>query len=105
MSDTACARAIPAYKGFHPHTLGTTNYAYIKEKLEEDTHTPTGWIADIQEKQPYTNDRMREFASSGTYYFASAKIMSDAFKQTMDQNLNVGNEFYVSLAFKSMFAI
>jgi hypothetical protein len=48
---------------------------------------------------------MREFASSGTYYFASAKIMSDAFKQTMDQNLNVGNEFYVSLAFKSMFAI
>jgi len=31
VTDTACAGAIPAYKGFHPHTLGTTNYAYIKE--------------------------------------------------------------------------
>ena len=23
---------IPAYKGFHPHSLGSTNYAYLKEK-------------------------------------------------------------------------
>jgi hypothetical protein len=47
---------------------------------------------------------MQEFASSGAYYFASAKIMSDAFKQTIDQNLNVGGEFYVSLAYKPMLA-
>ena len=47
---------------------------------------------------------MKEFASSGTYYFASAKIMSDAFKQTMDQNISVGGEYYVSLAYKPMFA-
>src|ERR1035437_5598650 len=25
---TGCQGAIPAYKGFHPHTLGSTNYAY-----------------------------------------------------------------------------
>ena len=24
--------AIPAYRGFHPHSLGSTNYAYMKEK-------------------------------------------------------------------------
>jgi len=95
--EAACAGAIPAYKGFHPHTLGTTNYAYIKEAGEG-----SGWVLDIQEKQPYTDNRMEEFASSGTYYFASAKIMSDAFGQTMDQNLNVGGEFYVSLAYKSI---
>jgi dTDP-glucose pyrophosphorylase len=47
---------------------------------------------------------MEEFASSGTYYFASAKIMSDAFKQIMDQNINICGEYYVSLAYKSMFA-
>lgn len=96
VAQTACAGAIPAYKGFHPHTLGTTNYAYMREH--------DGWVLDIQEKQPYTDNRMNEFASSGTYYFASAKIMSDAFEQTMDQNLNVGGEFYVSLAYKPMLA-
>lgn len=100
----ACAGAIPAYKGFHPHTLGTTNYAYIKEVAGEGSVGDGGWVADIQEKQPYTNNRMHEFASSGTYYFASAKIMSDAFKQAVDQNLNVGGEFYVSLAYKPILA-
>ena len=94
VSDTGCDGVIPAYKGFHPHTLGTTNYAYIKET--------SGWIEDIQEKQPYTNNRMEEFASSGTYYFSSAKLMGDAFKKTIENNLNVGGEFYVSLAYKPL---
>jgi NDP-sugar pyrophosphorylase family protein len=104
VKQTACAGAIPAYKGFHPHTLGTTNYAYIKEVAEKDSSKGIGWVADIQEKQPYTDNRMQEFASSGTYYFASAQIMRDAFKQAMDQDLNVGGEFYVSLAYKPMLA-
>jgi NDP-sugar pyrophosphorylase family protein len=96
VAKTSCAGAIPAYKGFHPHTLGTTNYAYLKES--------GGWVSDIQEKQPYTDNRMKEYASSGTYYFASAKIMINAFKQTMEQDLNVGGEFYVSLAYKLLLA-
>lgn len=104
VDQTGCAGAIPAYKGFHPHTLGITNYAYIKEMTEEDSFAGNGWIADIQEKQPYTDNRMQEFASSGTYYFSSAKIMSEAFKETMEQNINVGGEFYVSLAYKPMLA-
>ncbi len=110
--DSGCSGAIPAYKGFHPHSLGTTNYAYIKEAdnvdsvLVSDGRTVTNsvWALDIQEKQPYTENRMEEFASSGTYYFATTKIMSDAFKRVMEQNLNVGGEFYVSLAYKPMLA-
>lgn len=104
VANTACAGAIPAYKGFHPHTLGTTNYAYMKEVPSRTPGTESGWLLDIQEKQPYTDNRMAEYASSGTYYFASAKIMSDAFAQTMDQNLNVGGEYYVSLAYKPLLA-
>jgi len=118
VSKSGCAGAIPAYKGFHPHTLGTTNYAYIKEATGENLEqvgsnksyesgssvSRSVWAIDIQEKQPYTDNRMEEFASSGTYYFASAKIMSDAFQQTMDQNINVGGEYYVSLAYKPLFA-
>ncbi len=93
---TACDGCIPAYKGFHPHTLGSTNYAYMRES--------NGWVLDIQEKQPYTSNRMEEYASSGTYYFSSGQTMLDAFRQAFEQNLNVGGEYYVSLAYKPLLA-
>lgn len=89
-----CHGAIPAYKGFHPHSLGNTNYAYV---LEEE-----GWIKDIQEKQPYTNNRMEEYASSGTYYFSSAAIMSNAFNDIVSKKMDLNGEYYVSLAYKSL---
>lgn len=91
---SACDGAIPAYKGFHPHTLGTTNYAYMRES--------GGRVLDIQEKQPYTDDRMNEYASSGTYYFRSGKVMAQALAETRSRALQVNGEFYVSLAYKPM---
>jgi len=63
-----------------------------------------GWLNDIQEKQPYTSNRMQEYASSGTYYFSNGQMMLDAFRQTFEQNLNVGGEYYVSLAYKPLLA-
>lgn len=97
VKESNCSGAIPAYKGFHPHSLGNTNYAYIRET--------DGWVEDIQEKQSYTSNRMDEYASSGTYYFSTAQIMVDAFKATMKKNLNVGGEYYVSLAYKVLLAM
>ncbi len=94
--DCGCTGAIPAYRGFHPHTLGITNYAYMRET--------NGWVTDIQEKQPYTSNRMGEYASSGTYYFATGQIMLNAFRETVRKNLNVNGEFYVSLAYKPLLA-
>lgn len=88
---TQCDGAIPAYKGFHPHTLGTTNYAYMQEQ--------EGWLIAIQEKQPFTNNRMEEFASSGTYYFATGELMLDTFADVINKNLNISGEYYVSLAY------
>ncbi|WP_239700750.1 sugar phosphate nucleotidyltransferase [Massilia sp. 9096] len=96
VASTSCDGCLPAYKGFHPHTLGSTNYAYMRETA--------GWVEDIQEKQPYTSNRMEEYASSGTYYFASGALMSEMFRQTMEQNINVGGEYYVSLAYKPLLA-
>jgi NDP-sugar pyrophosphorylase family protein len=90
-----CDGAIPAYKGFHPHTLGTTNYAYMQET--------DGWVTAIQEKQPYTDNRMEEYASSGTYYFKSAQLMLDAFAATQQNQWQVGGEYYVSLTYKHLF--
>jgi len=91
-----CDGAIPAYKGFHPHSLGNTNYAYMREK--------DGWVLDIQEKKPYTKNRMDEYASSGTYYFATGELMFGAFQSVVNQDLNVNGEYYVSLAYKPLLA-
>ena len=40
---SGCDGAVPAYKGFHPHSLGNTNYAYIRESNNQ--------IEQIKEKE------------------------------------------------------
>ena len=57
--------AIACYRGFHPHMLGTDSYAFVRENNR--------MMIEIQEKKPFTNDRMNEYASNGTYYFKSGK--------------------------------
>lgn len=92
IENSEVAGSIPAYKGFHPHSLGKTNYAYIRESDLT--------LKDIQEKEPFTNNKMLEYASSGTYYFSSGKEMLNAFKYLINNNYSVNNEYYVSLAYK-----
>ncbi|PIP89163.1 MAG: hypothetical protein COW01_00285 [Bdellovibrionales bacterium CG12_big_fil_rev_8_21_14_0_65_38_15] len=86
--------AIPAYKGFHPHMLGSTNYAFIKQQNQ--------WLEQIKEKEPFTNDRMAEYASNGTYYFKSGAILKKYFQQALDNDLNVNGEYYVSLVYNEL---
>lgn len=82
--------AVPAYRGFHPHSGGATNYAYIRES--------EGRLLEIREKQPFTSNKTEEFASSGTYYFKSGNLMESCFREQISKQLNVGGEFYVSSA-------
>ena len=89
-----CDGVIPSYRNFHPHTLWNNNYAYLKEE--------NLYVLDIQEKKPFTANAQKEFASSGTYYFKSGKIMKKYFQQAVDENLMVGNEYYVSMPYKPM---
>lgn len=93
---TGCAGAIPAYRGFHPHSLGSTRYAYLRETA--------GWVKDVREKESFTDNHVQEFASSGAYYFASARMMSDAFQAMVERDLHTGGEYYVSLAYKPLLA-
>lgn len=96
LKQTPCDGCVPAYRGFHPHSLGSTYYAYIKQ---------TGlWMEDIQEKQPFTTTPMQEFASSGTYYFAKGNLVKHYFQETIARNLQVNSEYYVSLVYKPMLA-
>lgn len=86
--------AIACYRNFHPHMLGSDNYAFLKE-----TENGSRWMSAIQEKRPFTNDRMSEYASNGTYYFKTGAIMKKYFQQLMDLELKVKNEYYVSMVY------
>ncbi len=85
---------IPAYKGFHPHSLSGNNYAFMKEENR--------WMTKIQEKKPFTNNKLNEFASSGTYYFAKGKLLKEFFTKTINLNLKVNNEYYCSVVYNLM---
>ena len=85
---------VPAYRGFHPHSLGNTNYAFMR--VEE------GWMQQIQEKKPFTEDKMGEFASSGTYYFAHGRHVKRFFAEVMSQDLAVNGEYYCSVVYNLM---
>lgn len=86
--------SVPAYRGFHPHSGGHTNYAYVRELGLQ--------ALEIREKQPFTSVKTAEFASSGTYFFASAREMIRYFEKIVHENLTTAGEFYVSTAIDSM---
>lgn len=94
--ETACDGCVPAYRGFHPHSLGSTFYAYMRQNGL--------WMSDIQEKMPFTDLPLEEFASSGTYYFRSGALCLDTFRAQVAQSLSVNGEFYASLAYKVLAA-
>ena len=86
--------AIPAYKGFHPHSLGKTNYAYIRESNMQ--------LLEIKEKEPFTDNRMEEYASTGTYFFSKGTYLINYFKKVLENNVNVNGEYYCSLVYNFM---
>jgi NDP-sugar pyrophosphorylase family protein len=94
VQDTQCDGAIPCYRGFHPHTLWSNYYAYVREENKR--------VYDIQEKKPFTNSPREEFASSGTYYFKSGKLMQRYFERCVTEGLTVGGEYYASMVYKPM---
>jgi len=83
--------AIPSYKGFHPHMLGSTNYAFMRDENQ--------WMLEIKEKEPFTDNRMNEYASNGTYYFKKGAYVKKYFKEIMDKDINLKGEYYVSLIY------
>jgi NDP-sugar pyrophosphorylase family protein len=88
------AGAIVAYRGFHPHMLGPDNYAFIKAKQQ--------WLEAIQEKKPFTDNKMNEYASNGTYYFQRGEFVKTYFQQLVDREIAINGEYYVSMVFNLM---
>ncbi len=89
---------IAAYRGFHPHMLGTDNYAFLR--LDTD-----GNVAEVREKEPFTENRMSEFASNGTYYFRTIATMIQYFQKALadtEGTYKKNGEYYVSLIYNAM---
>lgn len=94
INDRNLSGSIACYTGFHPHMLGSDNYAFVNEKNK---------IAiEVKEKEPFTNNRMLEYASNGTYFFKDGKILKKYFKQLIDNEMSVNGEYYVSLVYNLM---
>ncbi|MBT3980010.1 MAG: hypothetical protein HOE90_01580 [Bacteriovoracaceae bacterium] len=83
--------AVVSYRNFHPHMLGSTNYAFMRDDKQ--------WMLEIKEKEPFTDDRMNEFASNGTYYFKSGELVKKYFVELMEKGIGVKGEFYVSMIY------
>jgi NDP-sugar pyrophosphorylase family protein len=88
VAKTRCAGAITAYRGFHPHSMGPNLYAYMRER--------DGMLLEIREKGCFTDDRMHEYASAGSYYFASGALMKRTFARAVELGLATNGEFYCS---------
>jgi NDP-sugar pyrophosphorylase family protein len=80
--------AMSAYRGFHPHSLGPTLYAYMRNEGDE--------VTEIREKHHFTNDKFGEFASAGLYWFRRGRDLVRLARQLYDGGERVNNEFYVS---------
>lgn len=82
---------VVCYKGFHPHMLGKTKYATLREEKQ--------WMLEIKEKGSFTNDRMNEYISNGTYYFKKGSYVKKYFEKLMTDKISLNGEYYVSLIY------
>jgi NDP-sugar pyrophosphorylase family protein len=92
IDETQCDGCVVCYTGFHPHMLGSDNYAFCRTDEKNK-------ILEVREKQPFTDDKMSEFASAGNYYFRKGSYVKKYFRQLMDEDLNINGEYYVSLVY------
>ena len=88
---TRCDAAATAYKGFHPHLLGSGLYASMR--VDGDN-----WMLECREKHSFTVNKMDSFQQAGSFYFASGKILKDCFHEVEERDLRVNNEYYASVA-------
>lgn len=84
-----------SFRGFHPASLGNTYYAYIRVNDKNE-------LLELREKSSFTDDRMREHASTGTYYFMRWDYVVKFGQKLVDNNIKVGNEYYPSLIYNIM---
>ncbi|MEK6978590.1 MAG: sugar phosphate nucleotidyltransferase [Candidatus Micrarchaeota archaeon] len=97
---------IPAFRGFQPAQFTGTKYAYLRldDSHVDSNSTSELRVLEIREKESFTDNKLNEFASTGTYYFRTGSLMKKYFRAAVQLNLRAGpgSEFYASLPFNPM---
>lgn len=88
--------AMSAYRGFHPHSLGPTLYAYMRVAEDQET------VLEIREKHHFTKDKFSEYASSGLYYFRRGDTLLEIANAMLAKGERVQGEYYVSMAMQAL---
>jgi bifunctional N-acetylglucosamine-1-phosphate-uridyltransferase/glucosamine-1-phosphate-acetyltransferase GlmU-like protein len=71
--------------------LGSDNYAFCRHE--------NNILLEIKEKESFTNNKMEEYASNGTYYFKSGSVLKKYFQELVNLDINLKGEYYVSLVY------
>lgn len=95
VAQTQCDACITSYKGFHPHYLRPTMYAY--SRLDKNDH-----VVEVREKGCFTENRENEFASAGGYYFRCPEILAQSLEWQKQGELSLGGEWYTSLTVQAL---
>ena len=85
---------VPSYFGLHPHSIYGNNYAFIKSQEDK--------VLSIQEKKPFTSNKMNEYASSGTYYFKSGELAKKYINKVFELGTFINGEVYISTPYEEM---
>tara|TARA_R110000824_G_scaffold398202_2_gene602006 strand:+ start:1404 stop:2894 length:1491 start_codon:yes stop_codon:yes gene_type:complete len=74
--------AMTCYRDFHPHMLGTNNlYTFC---LQENNK-----LLEVQDKEPFTEDRKSQFVSSDVFYFKTGRVLKKYFEEAdQDSSMN-----------------
>ena len=72
---------IPAFRGFQPAQFTGTKYAYLRldDSHVDSNSTSELRVLEIREKESFTDNKLNEFASTGTYYFRTGSLMKKVF--------------------------
>ena len=95
VSENGCDGAVICYRGFHPHLLGPNLYATLaSEGL---------WMKEIREKHSWHKTKMKDWTSSGTYYFKKGRNLKKYFQAIEARpEWRINGEFYASQVFQLM---
>ena len=84
----------PFFRGFHPASLGTTTFCYMKLN-------PNNFLITLKEKSCFTNNRIEEPCSTGIYAFPKYEIFKDLADKLLLKRDSWGlKEAYTSLCLK-----
>ena len=90
-----CDGCVTAYKGFHPHLLGSGLYASMRVDNKN-------WMLECREKHNFTENKMDSFQQAGTFYFSNGAMLKKYFTEVVKRKLTVNGEYYVSVATQLM---